>query len=382
MEYKGTIGVDMTGGDTCHGHTVLERTIPAVTRVSNEFPKYQFYVSAPGDQICGICFPGNVRKVQHAPDQNSLERLLIHADKLSLDVILTHEKSINLHKTIFGNTDEINLKPIPSLRRLALLAVFPTQFEGEYTLVLDVGANSKNKPVELEQYAYLGRIAARHLFGIPNPSVALCNIGEEPYLGEQELRDLYKKLTVQNINFIGFVEPDHIFGNESHEYNGQEYLHPDVAVIGGDRGNWGLKMAEATAVVAVKVGKQEFFRKIIPLVSACFNYARMAINIPLNGWPALRTKKRLSPGEYGGAIMPGIRTHDGRDMLLIKGHGSAVSGIYSGLVRAVDCCESRLASKINSELETALLKTDTVTSMQRKRVEESKDNKTYAPNRI
>lgn len=378
----------MTGGDTCQGHTFLERIIPAINRVSSEFPKYQFYVSAPGDQICGIYFPGNVRKVQHAPDQNSLERLLIHADKISLDVILTHEKSINLHKTILGNTDKINLKPIPSLRRLALLAVFPTQFEGEYTLVLDVGANSKNKPVELEQYAYLGRIAARHLFGIPNPTVALCNIGEEPYLGEQELRGLYKKLAAQDINFIGFVEPDHIFGNEGHMYNGQEYWHPDVAVIGGDRGNWGLKMAEATAVVAVKVGKQEFFRKIMPLVSAGINYMRMAINIPLNGRPALKIKKRLSPGEYGGAIMPGIRTKDGRDMLLIKGHGSAVSGIYSGLVRAVNCCESGLASKINSELETALLKTDTVTSGMRRRIDEQEitdtknTEKLNAPNRI
>ncbi len=370
MDYKGTIGVDLTGGDVCEGRTALERMMSATIRGANAFPDYQFYASGPGDQICDIHVPGNIQKIQHEPGQQSLERLLMHADKLLLDAILTHAPAKKIQPVIFSK--KTNLTRVPGLRRLALLAIFPTQFEGEYTLLLDGGANVENSSLELEQYAHLGRIAAKHMFGIQNPTVALGNVGEEEDRGTLELKKLYEKLAAQDINFIGFVEPAHIFGNESHTYRGREYRHPDVVVVEGRIGNWGMKNAEAIPILAVNVGKQEFFRKTIDLISQVINYSRVAvaagISVPLIGLPAYRTVKRLSPKEYGGAIVPGIRTANGRDILLVKGHGSADEAMYVGLERTVRYCEKQIAPKINTELAETLLKTDTVTKMERDRI--------------
>ena len=46
-------------------------------------------------------------------------------------------------------------------------------------MILDVGANVDSKPEQLEQFAVMGEIYYRAIWGVKRPRVALLSIGEE-----------------------------------------------------------------------------------------------------------------------------------------------------------------------------------------------------------
>ena len=67
---------------------------------------------------------------------------------------------------------------LPVVDRPALSTVLPTQ-KGKPAILLDVGANVDCKPHHLEQFAIMGDIYSRTIFGIRRPRVGLLSIGEE-----------------------------------------------------------------------------------------------------------------------------------------------------------------------------------------------------------
>src|SRR3954468_14056465 len=70
------------------------------------------------------------------------------------------------------------LGALPGVDRPALASVFPTQ-AGTAAILLDVGANVDSKPHNLEQFAVMGEIYFRSIFGTARPRVGLLSIGEE-----------------------------------------------------------------------------------------------------------------------------------------------------------------------------------------------------------
>jgi len=61
---------------------------------------------------------------------------------------------------------------------------FPTQ-AGTVSVMVDVGANVDAKPHNLEQFAIMGDIYSRQIFGTKKPRVGLLSVGEEESKGER-----------------------------------------------------------------------------------------------------------------------------------------------------------------------------------------------------
>src|SRR5271156_2741329 len=67
---------------------------------------------------------------------------------------------------------------LPSVDRPALAAAFPNMKE-KISVILDVGANVDSKPAQIEQFAVMGEIYYRAIWGVKRPRIALLSIGDE-----------------------------------------------------------------------------------------------------------------------------------------------------------------------------------------------------------
>jgi glycerol-3-phosphate acyltransferase PlsX len=136
-----------------------------------------------------------------------------------------------------GNTGAVmafslfSLGRIQGIKRPAVGASFPTP--GGHTFVLDVGANVEIKPAQLRDFAVMGRIVMERIFHVPQPRVALMNVGQERGKGNQLIQEAYELLAGAPINFIGNIEGSEVFRNKA-----------DVIVTDGFTGNVMLKFAE------------------------------------------------------------------------------------------------------------------------------------------
>ena len=127
-----------------------------------------------------------------------------------------------------------SLKPIEGIQRPTISTVIPKE-NGKTGVLLDVGLNSDCKPENLNQFAVLGSLYARHILGIDEPRVGLLNIGEEEGKGNilaQATYPLLKENTL--IRFIGNVEGRDVLIDKA-----------DVIVCEGFTGNVILKLAES-----------------------------------------------------------------------------------------------------------------------------------------
>ena len=136
------------------------------------------------------------------------------------------------------------VKPIEGVIRPAISSIVPT-IAGRPALLLDVGLNVDCKPEVLNQYGLIGSIYAESVLGIPNPRVAILNIGEEETKGNAQTKATYELLKEDGrINFVGNVEGSYIFTGQV----------ADVIVCDGFVGNTVLKMAEGLYRINKKLG--------------------------------------------------------------------------------------------------------------------------------
>ncbi|HVW60499.1 MAG TPA: phosphate acyltransferase PlsX [Puia sp.] len=127
-----------------------------------------------------------------------------------------------------------SLKPIEGIQRPTISTILP-KTNGGTGVLLDVGLNADCKPENLNQFAVLGSLYARHILGIPQPRVGLLNIGEEEGKGNILAQAAYPLLKENSqINFIGNIEGRDLLLDKA-----------DVMVCEGFTGNVILKMAES-----------------------------------------------------------------------------------------------------------------------------------------
>jgi glycerol-3-phosphate acyltransferase PlsX len=132
------------------------------------------------------------------------------------------------------------IKAIEGVARPTIATVLP-RLNGGTGLLLDVGLNADCKPEQLNQFATLGTVYAKHVLNITNPRVALLNVGEEEGKGNLLAQATYPLLKQNtHINFVGNIE-------------GRDLVHDkaDVVVCDGFTGNVVLKMAESIYDIAV-----------------------------------------------------------------------------------------------------------------------------------
>ena len=94
---------------------------------------------------------------------------------------------------------------LPGVDRPALAGIFPTS-KGTMAIMVDVGANVDCKPQHLEQFAIMGEIYSRAIFGVKRPRVGLLSIGEEEHKGNDLTHEAHVLLKKLPLNFIGNVE--------------------------------------------------------------------------------------------------------------------------------------------------------------------------------
>ena len=219
-------------------------------------------------------------------------------------------------------TAKIVLGTLPGVDRPALAAVFPTA-AGTAAILVDVGANVDCKPQNLEQFAVMGEIYFRSIFGTDRPRVGLLSIGEEETKGNDLTRQSYQLLRQLPINFVGNVEGRDL-------YNGQV----DVIVCDGFVGNVALKISEGVVELVREALKDSLRATITRQVG--FLLSRKAF---------VEFKKRVDYTEYGGAPLLGLKG------VCIVSHGSSNANAIKNAVRvASEFAQHQINAKIEQEL--------------------------------
>jgi glycerol-3-phosphate acyltransferase PlsX len=221
-------------------------------------------------------------------------------------------------------TAKLVLGMLPGVDRPALAAVFPTAM-GTVACLLDVGANVDSNPENLVQFAIMGEIYFRSMFGTRRPKVGLLSIGEEETKGNELTRDAFQLLKQLPLNFVGNVEGRDL-------YNGKI----DVIVADGFVGNVALKISEGVANLVRYTLKETLKATITRQVG--YLLSRSAFT---------DFKKRLDHTEYGGAPLLGVKG------VCFITHGSSNANAIKNAVRvAAEFAERKINPKIEKELAT------------------------------
>ena len=211
---------------------------------------------------------------------------------------------------------------VKGVYRPALASAFPT-LAGKPTVLVDVGANVDCEPKMLAQFAVMGDIYSRVIFGTNKPKVGVLSIGEEEHKGNELTRAATPLLKMLPLNFIGNVEGRDI-------YTGKV----DVIVADGFVGNVALKTSEGV-VNLVRATLKETLRATITR-QVGFLLSRSAFS---------DFKKRLDHTEYGGAPLLGVK-----GACFITHGSSNVNAIKNAIRVASEFVERDTNRKIESEM--------------------------------
>ena len=239
------IGLDMMGGDFAPREAVKGVHL-YITQTGS--PANLFLI---GDEaqltplLAEFNIPESGVKVIHAPEVIGMHE---HPTK-ALKEKQKSSIAIGFHLLASGKTDAFisagntgamlvgamfTIKAIEGVLRPTISTVIPKE-NGGTGLLLDVGLNADCKPEQLNQFAVLGSLYAKHILGYDNPRVALLNVGEEEGKGNLLAQATYPLLKENKaINFIGNIEGRDILLDKA-----------DVTVCEGFTGNVVLKMAES-----------------------------------------------------------------------------------------------------------------------------------------
>ncbi len=306
------IGIDILGGDFAPNANIAGAVL-----ASKELPEGTELVLI-GDQesirsgLLALNVSEDDFSIVHAPDvitmhdhptraipQKPNSSIAIGFDLLAKGEIDVFASTGNTGAMLVGAIYKVNT--IPGVIRPCITSVLPTA-DGKSSILLDVGSNADCKADVLYQFAILGALYAKNVYGIENPRVALLNIGEEPSKGNLLTLAAHQLLADSDeVNFVGNVEGRDLFTGIA-----------DVIVCDGFTGNVVLKEAEGIYTLMRKRGiRDEYFDR--------FNYEN-----------------------YGGTPILGVKGN------VIIGHGiSNDIAVKSMLLHSHEVAKSNLAVHIN-----------------------------------
>lgn len=209
------------------------------------------------------------------------------------------------------------------VERPPLAPLIPT--EKGVSLLIDCGANVDARPSHLVQFAKMGSVYMEHVVGIPNPRVAIVNIGAEEEKGNALVKETFPLLKeCQDINFIGSIEAREI-----------PHGMADVIVCEAFVGNVILKLFEGVSSTLIHVVKQGMMADLRGKIGG------------LLVKPSLkRTLKSFDASEYGGAPLLGLRG------LVVKAHGnSSAAEVRNSILQCVTFREQDINRKIAERLQ-------------------------------
>jgi glycerol-3-phosphate acyltransferase PlsX len=211
---------------------------------------------------------------------------------------------------------------LPSVQRPALVAQLPNS-KGGVTTLLDVGANVDSKVAHLVQFAVMGEIYYRLIFGVRRPKVALLSIGEEEIKGNELTAEVLPRLKELPLNFVGNVEGRELFSG-----------NVNVIVCDGFTGNVALKVSEGAAQ---QIGF--LLKKALQSTIA----SKVGYVLSRNAYKEFR--KSIDYSEFGGAPLLGVRG------ITVIGHGGSNANAVKNAVRvAAEMARVKLNERIEQEL--------------------------------
>lgn len=306
------IGIDILGGDfapdaNLAGAVLAKKELPEDVKIVLLGDKDGILsgLSALNEDPSGF-------EIVHAPDVITMHDHPTRAipqkpnSSIAVGFDLLAKKEINAFSST-GNTGAMlvgaiyKVNTIPGIIRPCITSILPC-VNGSQSILLDVGSNADCKPDVLYQFAVLGSLYSKNVYGIENPRVGLLNIGEEETKGNLLTTTAHKLLKDSDeINFIGNVEGRDLFTGMA-----------DVIVCDGFTGNVVLKEAEGIYTLMRKRGiRDEYFDR--------FNYEN-----------------------YGGTPILGVRGN------VIIGHGiSNDIAVKNMLIHSYEVAKSGLASRVN-----------------------------------
>jgi len=200
---------------------------------------------------------------------------------------------------------------IKGIDRPAIASPMPTS-KG-VALLLDAGANSDCKAINLLQFAVMGSIYSQIAYGVKSPVVGLLSIGEEEGKGNLLVKETTKYIKNLGLNYYGNVEGRDINAGTT-----------DVIVCDGFVGNIALKLSEGLAKAMFTMIKKEVKKRPLAILGALLSK------------PAFRSVKHITdPEQYGGAPLLGVEGP------VIICHGKAgETAIYNAIKVASKLVES------------------------------------------
>ena len=306
------IGIDILGGDFAP-----DVNISGAILAKQELPNdVRLVLIGDRDQISGglSSFGEKLEDydIVHAPDvitmhdhptraipQKPNSSIAVGFDLLSKKEIHAFASTGNTGAMLVGSIYKINT--IPGIIRPCITSTLP-QIDGSKSILLDVGSNADCKADVLYQFAVLGSLYAKNVYGIDSPRVALLNIGEEETKGNLLTIATHKLMTESDeINFTGNLEGRDLFLGKA-----------DVIVCDGFTGNIVLKEAEGIySLMKMRGINDEYFER--------FNYEN-----------------------YGGTPILGVKGN------VIIGHGiSNTTAVKNMILHAHEVAKSGLALRVN-----------------------------------
>ena len=199
---------------------------------------------------------------------------------------------------------------IHGIDRPALAGILPA-YHGRLVL-MDCGANTNCKPINLLQFAQMASIYMKTTVGVENPRIGLLNIGTEETKGNELIKNSYKLLKKfspdLDINFVGNVEGREAFLGGI-----------DVVIADGFTGNIFLKTVEGMGKF-IKRSLTESIKK---------NFLSTIAAVP--SLPAMkRFSKMMDYKEYGGALFLGVKQP------VVKAHGSSDAKVFKFTIKQAE----------------------------------------------
>lgn len=257
---------------------------------------------------------------RHKKDSSLFVAVKMVADGLADAIISAGNSGAMMAMTLF------EVKCIEGILRPAIATVFPT-LNGR-CVILDVGANVDSKPINLLQFAVMGRIYAQEVLDIKDPKVGLLSIGEENIKGNELTIQSFQLLKKYEKNFIGNIEGRDIPLGKA-----------DVVVCDGFVGNILLKFGEGIGEMLFKLIKSSLKKHPISWFSLPFI------------WSAIKDiRKKTDYSEYGAAPLLGVKG----SCFICHGRSDA-KAIKNALIRASLYVSNNITKKIEISIKNSNL---------------------------
>ena len=197
------------------------------------------------------------------------------------------------------------VKRMKGVKRAAIGGMIPS-VGGKKHLLIDSGANVECSAEYLHQFAIMGSMYMKCVYGMESPRVGLLNNGTEETKGTDLQRQAHTLLkTEDRINYVGNIEGrDGLLGNV------------DVVVTDGFSGNIYLKALEGMGKMISTSLKGVLFKNL-----------RTKLGTLLIAKEFTRFKKSVDYTESGGAPLLGVSG------IVIKAHGSSNAVSFKNAIR-------------------------------------------------